>query len=66
MYLLELRRLINKKKQELHLLYRKEGVSREVLKISEELDNLIYEYHLLNSPLFFEREPFQKKASNGG
>lgn len=63
MYLLELRRLINEKKHELYLRYREQGVSSEVLELSKELDILIYEYHLLNSPLFFEREIFQNEAS---
>ncbi|HHW12684.1 MAG TPA: aspartyl-phosphate phosphatase Spo0E family protein [Firmicutes bacterium] len=63
MTLLELRRLINQKKQELYLCYREQGITDEVLKLSENLDHLIYKYHLMNSPLFFEREIFQREAT---
>jgi hypothetical protein len=61
-YLLELRRLINEKKQELYHYYREQGISSDVLKLSTDLDKLIYEYHLLNSPLFFQNEIFKNSC----
>lgn len=60
MYLIELRRLINEKKQELYHQYREQGISSNVLKLSTDLDKLIYEYHMLNSPLYFKKDIFQK------
>ena len=57
MCLVELRRLINEKKQELYRCYREQGISSNVLKLSTDLDKLIYEYHLLSSP-----PPFPKRC----
>ena len=51
MYLVELRKQINSKKNELYILFREKGITSEVLELSEDLDKLIYEYHLLTSPL---------------
>lgn len=65
MSIIELRRRINEKKQELYLFYREQGISNKVLKLSADLDKLIYEYHRLNSPLFFQRELFQNKTADG-
>ncbi|NLW55271.1 MAG: Spo0E family sporulation regulatory protein-aspartic acid phosphatase [Firmicutes bacterium] len=56
MNLSELGRLIKEKKTDLYLRYREQGTSIEVLRISEELDTLIYEYYLLRFPKYIKKE----------
>ncbi|NLM36699.1 MAG: aspartyl-phosphate phosphatase Spo0E family protein [Firmicutes bacterium] len=50
MSLIELRRLINEKKQELYRSYWEQGISSNVLKLSTDLDKLIYQYQILSAP----------------
>lgn len=58
-YIMELRRLINEKKQELYRFYREQGISSKVLKLSTDLDKLIYEYQMLSAPLCFKKNSVQ-------
>ncbi len=66
MNLSELGRLIKEKKTDLYLRYREQGASVEVLRISEELDTLIYEYYLLKFPKYIKKELLPKPNRKQG
>lgn len=62
MYLIKLRKQINAKKDGLFRLYREQGVTNEVLRLSKELDEMIYEYQLLNFPFYVDHENLLSEA----